>query len=56
MREPEEIRRDCARKLEAVEVSDHFRVILGCLIGENWTTPRLVEMAITPDGHLLGVA
>lgn len=54
MREPEEIRRDCARKLEAVEVSDHFRAILGCLIGENWTTPKLVEMVITPDGHMLG--
>jgi len=54
MREPEEIRRDCARKLEAVEISDHFRAILGCLIGENWTAPRLVEMVITPDGHMLG--
>ncbi len=28
--------------------------ILGCLLGEDWTTPRLVEMAITPDGHVLG--
>ena len=28
--------------------------ILGCLLGEAWTTPKLVEMVITPDGHLLG--
>lgn len=21
---------------------------------EDWTTPRLVEMVITPDGHLIG--
>lgn len=35
-------------------VSDHFRAILGCLLNEDWTTPRLVEMTITPDGHLLG--
>src|SRR4051794_22867108 len=54
IREPEQIRRDCARKLGPVEVSDHFRAILGCLVGEGWTTPRLEEMVITPDGHLLG--
>ena len=54
VREPDQIRRDCARKLRVVEVSDHFRAILGCLLGEEWTTPRLAEMVITPDGHLLG--
>lgn len=31
-----------------------FRANLGCLLGEYWTTPRLAEMVITPDGHLLG--
>jgi hypothetical protein len=54
IREPDEIRHDCAGKLQGVQVSDHFRAILGCLLGEAWTIPRLVEMAITPDGHLLG--
>ncbi len=54
IREPDQIRQDCARKLRAVEVSDHFQAILGCLIGEDWTTPRLIEMVITPDGHILG--
>lgn len=54
IREPEEIRRDAARKLRAIQVSDHFQSILGCLLGEDWTTPRLVEMLITPDGHLVG--
>ncbi len=54
IREPGEIRRDCARKLRAVQVSDHFQAILGCLLAEDWTTPRLVEMVVTPDGHLLG--
>ena len=42
------------RKLRVVQVSEHFQAILGCLLGEDWTTPRLVEMVITPDGHLLG--
>lgn len=54
IREPDQIRQDCARKLRAVHVSEHFQAILGCLLGEDWTTPRLVEMVLTPDGHLLG--
>jgi hypothetical protein len=54
IRDPNQIRQDCAHKLQAVEVSDHFRAILGCLLGEDWTTPRLIEMVITPDGHLIG--
>ena len=54
IREPDQIRQDCARKLRAVKVSDHFQAILGCLLGEEWTTPRLIEMVITPDGHMLG--
>jgi hypothetical protein len=54
IREPDEIRKDVARKLRPVQVSDHFQAILGCLLGEDWTTPRLVEMVISPDGHVLG--
>lgn len=54
IREPDDIRRSCALKLRAVEVSAHFQAVLGCLLGEDWTTPRLLEMVITPDGALLG--
>ena len=54
IREPDQIRQDCVRKIRGVQVSEHFQAILGCLLGEDWTTPRLVEMVITPDGHLLG--
>ena len=54
IRETDQIRQDCARKLRVVQVSDHFQAILGCLLGEDWTTPRLIEMVITPDGHMLG--
>lgn len=53
VREPDEIRADCARKLQPIDVSPHFQAILGCLLGD-WTEPRVVEMQITPDGHLLG--
>jgi hypothetical protein len=54
IREPDQIRQDCARKRQAVHVSDHFRAIHGCPLGEDWTTPRLVEMIITPVSRLLG--
>jgi hypothetical protein len=54
IREPNQIRLETARKLAVVQVSDHFRAILGCLLGESWTSPRLVEMVVTSDGHLLG--
>jgi hypothetical protein len=51
IRERDQIRQNCARKLRQVQISDHLRAILGCLLEEDWTTPRLVEMVITPDGH-----
>lgn len=54
IREPEQIRQDCARKLRQVQVSSHFQAILGGLLGEDWTTPRLVDLVITPDGCVLG--
>lgn len=54
IREPDQIRQDCARKLRAVQVIDHFQAILGFLLGEDWTTPRLIEIVITPGGHILG--
>ena len=54
IREPDQIRQECVRKLRVVKVSEHFEAILGCLLGEDWTTPRLIEMLITTDGHMLG--
>ena len=35
IRDADQIRQDCARKLRAVQVSDHFQAILGCLLGET---------------------
>jgi hypothetical protein len=54
IREPDQIRQSCARKLRAVQISGHFQAILGCLLGEDWTTPRLLEMMILPQGHMIG--
>ena len=54
VREPNQIRQDCACKLQVVQVSNRFQAILGCLLGEDWTAPRLVEMVVTSDGHIVG--
>ena len=54
IREPDQIRQDFARKLRAIQISPHFHAILGRLLGEAWTTPRLVEMKIMSDGQVLG--
>jgi len=53
IREPDEIRKDCARKLRSVEISGKFSAILGSLLGEDWSTPRIEELRITPDRCLL---
>lgn len=53
LREPEQIRQDCARKLRSFETSGMFTAILGCLLGEDWSTPRVEELRITPDRCLL---
>jgi hypothetical protein len=39
---------------ERVAVSNKFRAILGYLLGREWTSPRLVSLAVTSDGFLLG--
>ncbi len=53
IREPEQIRHDCARKVHAVETGGMFTAILGSLLGEDWSTPRIGELRITPDRCLL---
>jgi hypothetical protein len=53
IREPEQIRADCARKLRTVETGGMFTAILGSLLSEDWSTPRIEEMQISPDRCLL---
>ncbi|MDY0170049.1 MAG: hypothetical protein RBS80_26125 [Thermoguttaceae bacterium] len=52
-REPDQIRQDCARKLSEVKVSDQFTAILACLLEEDWTTPRIEELFLSPDHCLV---
>jgi hypothetical protein len=43
IRETEEIRRDCARKLRSVETSGMFTAILGGLSAEDWINLKTEE-------------
>jgi hypothetical protein len=54
IRFPRDLRRVCARKLLATGVQGQLRAVLGCLLGQHWTTPRVVELAVMPDGLLRG--
>jgi hypothetical protein len=47
LREPEQIRQDCVAKLRPIETSGMFTAILGCLLGENWSTPRIEQLNVT---------
>jgi hypothetical protein len=53
MREPPELRRSCAAKLAGIETSPQFTALLGCLLEEDWTTPRIEELCISPDRCVL---
>ena len=53
IREPEEIRQDCALKVRQVETNRSFRAILACLLGEEWTKPRILELRLTAERTLL---
>jgi hypothetical protein len=53
MREPAEIRQSCAAKLAGIETSPQFTALLACLLDEDWTTPRIDELCISPDRCVL---
>ena len=36
------------------EMSPKMAAIVGCIIGERFTNPSLVELSITSDGYVLG--
>jgi hypothetical protein len=53
IRDPAQIRADCARKLKPIETGDMFTAILAALIEEDWTTPKIEELFITTDRQIL---
>ncbi len=53
LREPAQIRVDCARKLNTIETGGMFAAVLAALLDEDWTTPKIEELFITSDRCLL---
>jgi hypothetical protein len=53
LREPAQIRADCIRKLKPVETGVMFTAVLGALLDEDWTTPKIEELFITWDRFVL---
>jgi hypothetical protein len=39
---------------EHLKVSGQMSAILGCICGQDWTTPRMTHLHVTSDGCLLG--
>ena len=56
IREPDQIRQDCAAKLRVVNTSGMFTAILACLLDEDWTDPKIEQLAMTHDRCLLARA
>ena len=52
-REPSQIRADCAQKLKPIDTGVMFTAILGALLDESWTTPKIEELFITWDRFVL---
>jgi hypothetical protein len=53
IREPQQIRQDCATKLRKINTSPMFTAILACLLDEDWTIPRILQLCMTHDRCLL---
>jgi hypothetical protein len=53
IREPDQIRQDCAAKFRPEVSSDGFWAIIGYLLGEDWGEPRIEEMIVSDEGVLV---
>jgi hypothetical protein len=49
LREPEEIRQDCAAKFRPEMSDDLFCAILGYLLGEDWGEPRIESIIVSDE-------
>jgi hypothetical protein len=53
LREPNQIRAECVRKLKPIETGIMFTAVLAALVDEEWTTPKIEELVITSDRCIL---
>jgi hypothetical protein len=49
IREPEQIRQDCARKLLVVVRGPRLRAVLGYFLNETWAVPSIANLRLTAD-------
>jgi hypothetical protein len=35
-------------------MSNKMAAIVGCILGQHWTSPAIAELVVTSDGHVLG--
>src|SRR4051794_36087948 len=53
LRNAEQIRLSCARKIGSIEIGLAFAVILAFLLGDRWASRLVGDMRLTPAGSLL---
>lgn len=49
-----EVHNNVAEKIARVKVSEKFTAILGAMLDQHWTNPRLTCLCATSDGFVLG--
>jgi hypothetical protein len=53
IREPDQIRQDCAKKLLAVIRGPKLRAVLGYFLGEVLSIPSILDLRLTDDGRIV---
>ena len=53
IREPDQIRQDCAKKLLAVIRGTQIRAVLGYFFDEVLTIPSIVDVRLTSEGRIV---
>jgi hypothetical protein len=55
IREPEQIRQQCAKKLLRVVRGPELRAILGYFLNEEWTVPTIANLRLAFDGCVVAL-
>ena len=53
IREPDQIRQDCSKKLSAVLRSPQLRAVLGYFLDEVWALPTITDLRLTAEGRVV---
>jgi hypothetical protein len=53
-RDPDQVRQECAKKLRTVVMAEHYRAVLGCLLGEKMTERQPTDLAVSKAEEISG--